>query len=60
MTTNITQLHTWDLHIADADDEWEAQCGTTNPEMLTEPGAKHLPGYTLCPECLTAESEGVR
>lgn len=51
---NVTQLFTWTLHLADPDDEWEAACGEPSPDMVTEPSASPLPGYTVCEACQQA------
>ena len=59
--TNITQLHTWTLHFSADDEEWDALCGEADPEMVVEPESdSHLPGYSVCKRCLTAESQRIR
>ena len=54
----VTQLHTWTIHLADSDDEWEAACGTPEPDMIAEPTTDHLPGYTVCTDCRDALTHG--
>ena len=50
--SNVTQATTWTIHVADEDDEWAALCGTPEPEMVVEETSSHLPGYSLCNECV--------
>lgn len=49
--SNVTQLHTWPIHLSHPDDEWEALCGEPSPGMLAEEGSQPLPGFRLCEAC---------
>jgi hypothetical protein len=55
---NVIQLHTWTIHLAATDDEWEAACGADEPDMLAETVNDHLPGYTPCPACKDTLTHG--
>ena len=52
---SVGQIHSWPLHYATADDEWNAVCGKPVGEaFITEPGQKAKPGFKVCTECKTA------
>jgi hypothetical protein len=61
VTSAVTQIHPWIVHISRKGDEWTGLCGATGEKAILADNVDFvLPGYKACESCLAEQEKEKR